>query len=146
VPSASNGSALDRLVDELAEPVARLGGDDWSAARLEQLLARTELRAWRVQDAGEPGVLIADCPLGTGRALLACARAPEGELVRGAFVVGHAVPFGPNRYLLVGRVTVVGRARAARFAAQIASLKAPRGEFWRVHGAVLAREARAIAA
>ena len=143
-----HGSAIDRLVEELAEPVARLGWEDrgWGAARLAELLSRAELRAWRIETADEPGVLFAGCPVEGGRALLAYARAPLGALVPGAFVFARSVPFGPKRYLLVGRAMVVPRARSAEFAALIASLKAPRGEFWGVHGSVLARAARSYAA
>jgi hypothetical protein len=152
VSPGRNGSALDRLVAELETPVARLGGDgwkpdrEWCAARLRELLSRAELRAWRVEQADEPGVLLAGCPLEGGRALLAYARAPNGTPVPGAFVVGRSVPFGPRRYLLIGRATVVAHRHTTDFAALLGSLRAPRGEFWGVHGAVIARAARAWAA
>ncbi len=147
-----NAAALDRLVAELEEPAARLGGEqwrpdrEWCAARLAELLARAELRAWLVETADEPGVLTACCPLGTGRALVAYAREPSPGPATGGYVVGRSVPFGPRRYLLIGRAAVVERALAPRFSTLITSLRAPRGEFWHVHGAVLARAARSLAA
>ncbi len=109
--------------------------------RSVELLARSALRAWRVESVQSPAALTALCPLGTGRARLELARPPAGELVPGAFIVARSVPLGPQRWALLGRVPVVERDAAAEFEALLASLSAPRGEFWRVHGAVLARAA-----
>jgi hypothetical protein len=151
VSTGRNGAAIDRLVAELEEPAARLGGEqwrpdrEWCAARLAELLSRAELRAWLVETADQPGVLTASCPLGNGRAMIAYAREPSPAPAPGAYVIARSVPFGPRRYLLIGRAAVVERGLAPRFSALIASLRAPRGEFWHVHGAVLARAARALA-
>jgi hypothetical protein len=109
--------------------------------RAVELLSRSELRAWRIESVESSVELTALCPLGTGRARLELTRAPAGELRRGAFVVARSVPLGPQRCVLLGRAPVVDRSAAAEFEALLASLSAPRGEFWRVHGAVLARAA-----
>jgi hypothetical protein len=86
-------------------------------------------------------VLDALCPLGTGRARLETSRSPEGGLPPGAFIVARSVPLGPHRWALLGRAPVVPREVVADFDALLATLEAPRGEFWRVHGGVLARAA-----
>ena len=153
MPIGRNGAALDRLVAELQEPAARLSGEEWSAdrewcaQRLEELLARAQLRAWIIES-GDDGssVLTAQCPLGEGRALLACARPPISDPRAGAFLVARSLPFGARRYLLVGRPLIVAGAGASRLSALIGSLRAPRGEFWHVHGAVVARAARSLLA
>jgi hypothetical protein len=138
------------LVAELRQPAECLSGDDWEpdrdwcAARLSELLLRAEQRAWVVEAVDEPLAVTARCPIGTGSAVLAYAREPIPSPTPGAFLVGRSVPFGPNRYLLIGRPAVVSGIGAVRLAALIASLRAPRGEFWRVHGAVLLRAARTL--
>jgi hypothetical protein len=150
VSTCREGSALDRLVAELREPAARLCGEhwvpdrEWCAERLSELLSRAEPRAWIAEAADEMRVLTARCPLGSGRALLVCAREPDPPPAAGAFLVGLSVPFGPRRYMLMGRPAVVPAAATAHFGALVASLRAPRGEFWRVHGAVLLAAAREL--
>jgi hypothetical protein len=114
---------------------ARAGG------RALELLARSELRAWRIESVDGGGVLGALCPLGTGRARLETVRPPLGDVRPGAFVVARSVPIGPGRWALLGRAPVVDREAAGDFDALLAVLGAPRGEFWRVHGGVLARAA-----
>ena len=109
--------------------------------RAVELLARSELRAWRIESLDGAGVLGALCPLGTGRARLETVRRPLGELTRGAIIVARSVPLGPGRWGLLGRAPVVDRAALADFDALLALLDSPRGEFWRVHGGVLARAA-----
>jgi hypothetical protein len=109
--------------------------------RAVELLSRSELRAWRIESAESDVALTALCPLGSGRARLELARPPVGDPRPGAFVVARSVPLGPQRWVLLGRVPVVERGAAAEFEALLASMGAPRGEFWRVHGAVLARAA-----
>ena len=131
-------------------PLARLrGGSDeggWSSARLSVLLSRAELRAWRVESVDAPGLVAGRCPLGSGRATLAFAREPRGVPVPGCFVVSRALPVGPGQWLLLGRASIVaGAAAVGEFERLLESLRAPRGEFWRVHGRVLARAARAAA-
>ena len=146
------GSALDRLVAELREPATRLCGEQWApdrewcAARLAELLSRSELRAWIAETADEARVLTARCPLGSGRALLVLAHEPHGLPAPGEFLVGRTLPFGPRRYVLIGRPAHVPTGSTARFGALLASLRAPRGEFWRVHGAVLLAAARELGA
>jgi hypothetical protein len=109
--------------------------------RALELLERSELRAWRVASVDGAGVFDALCPLGTGRARLETIRPPEGELRPGAFVVARSVPLGPQRWALLGSVPVIPGEIAADFDALLASLEAPPGQFWRVHGGVLARAA-----
>jgi hypothetical protein len=111
--------------------------------RAIELLARSELRAWRVSSIDAGGSLVALCPLGTGRAWLELARQPLGSLRAGAILVGRSVPVGPKRWGVLGRAAVVDPAAMASFDALLAVLDAPRGEFWRVHGGVLARAAAA---
>jgi hypothetical protein len=120
-------------------PLWRLGRE--APGRAVELLGRSELRAWRVEAVGGSASLGALCPLGTGPALLQLCSEPVGELVRGAFVVGRSVPLGPQRWLLLGGAVVVDRGAAPDFEALIATLDAPRGELWRVHGGVLGRAA-----
>lgn len=145
-----NGAALERLALELQPSAASLvGGEwraerEWSATRLSELLSRAQLRAWEVETADGCPVLSALCPLGDGRALLAYARVPQTAPTPGALVVARSVPFGPRRYLLVGRPIVVAGAAAGGLRALIGSLRAPRGEYWHVHGAVIARAAHAM--
>jgi hypothetical protein len=150
VSSEGHCSSLDRLVAELAEPLARLRGgssdDRLSAARLSVLLSRAEVRAWSVDALDAPGLVLGRCPLGSGRAWLSLAREPLGEPAPGAYLVGRAIPVGPGQWLLMGRISVVaGESAVAEFERLLRSLRAPRGEFWRVHGGVLARTARAWA-
>jgi hypothetical protein len=109
--------------------------------RAVELLGRSELRAWRVEAVVESGGLVGLCPLGSGRARLEPARSPVGELQPGAMIVARSVPLGPERWALLGRIPVVEQAAAADFDALLASLDAPRGEFWRVHGGVLSHAA-----
>lgn len=141
--SGGHGSALDRLAAELEEPVARLGIQGLSTTRLEVLLSRAECRAWRVESIEDPGVITACCPLGSGRTTLACARPPLAEPASGAFLVARSLPVGPGRWVLLGRPAVVSRSEAGKFELLLRSLRAPRGEFWRVHGGVLVQAARA---
>jgi hypothetical protein len=112
-----------------------------ASGRAAELLARSELRAWRIESVDGAGVLGALCPLGTGRARLETVRRPFGELTAGAMVVARSVSIGPGRWALLGRAPVVDRAAAGDFDALLAWLDSPRGEFWRVHGGVLARAA-----
>lgn len=139
-------SSIDRLAVELSSPVGRLGVTGWDVERLRVLLARAELRAWRVEDSDAPGLWHGRCPLGSGQALLGWSRSPRRAVVAGAFVVGRCLPVGPGRWVLLGRPAVVGVERAAAFERLVRSLRAPKGEFWRVHGGVIARAARGGAA
>ncbi len=111
------------------------------AGRAVELLARSELRAWRIESVGAPDLLTGLCPRGAGRARLETIRAPLGELRPGAMVVARSVPLGPERWALLGRVPVVEPSVAADFDWLLASLDAPSGEFWRVHGGVLSHAA-----
>ncbi len=119
-----------------------------------ELLARSEVRAWRMESAASriesatsriesaaAGSLTAVCPHGGGRSRLELPRAPSAELRSGALVVGRSVPLGPARWLLLGSTSVIEPELAAPFERLVASLDAPPGEFWRVHGGVLARAA-----
>jgi hypothetical protein len=110
------------------------------AERSIELLSRSEVRAWRIESAA-PGPLTAVCSHGGGRSRLELGRAPSGELRSGALAVGRSVPLGPALWLLLGGVAVVDPAAAGEFERLVASLEAPPGEFWRVHGGVLARAA-----
>jgi hypothetical protein len=116
-----------------------------ATVRAVELLARSELRAWRVESVAGGGVgagiLDALCPLGTGRARLETVRRPVGAVTPGAMLVARSVPIGPRRWGLLGRAPVVDRAAVGDFDALLAVLGSPRGEFWRVHGGVLARAA-----
>jgi len=135
---------LDRLASELAAPVGLLQGGTWSVARLAALLDRAELRAWRLSSCEEPGLGAGECPLGSGRSLIAWSRVPVGGPVQaGSWLVARVLPVGPGRWVVVGRATVVADA-AGRLERSVRSLRAPRGEFWRVHGAVIARLAREL--
>jgi hypothetical protein len=143
VSSGGHGSSLDRLTAELAEPVALLGADVLSPERLTVLLARGEVRAWRVASVEASGRLSVECPLGAGPATVALAREPDRPVAAGAFVIARSMPVGPRRWVLLGQASVVGAARAPAFERLLRSLRAPRGEFWRVHGTVVAQAARA---
>jgi hypothetical protein len=118
-----------------------------ASVRAVELLARSELRAWRVASvdgvgAGAgAGIVDALCPLGTGRARLETVGSPVGVVTPGAILVARSVPIGPRRWALLGRAPVVDRAAVGDFDALLAMLGSPRGEFWRVHGGVLARAA-----
>ncbi len=59
--------------------------------------------------------------------------------------MARSLPVGPGRWVLLGRPAVVGVDRAVGFERLVRSLRAPRGEFWRVHGAVISRAARGSA-
>ncbi len=111
--------------------------------RLRALLGRAELRAWRIETSDAPGFWHGRCPLGSGQALIGWTRPPVGVPEPGALLVARSLPVGPERYLLLGRAAVVAVERASGFERLVRSLRAPRGEFWRVHGAVIARAARA---
>ena len=112
--------------------------------RAVELLDRSELRAWRIESVPGPGAAVGLCPLWHGRARLELGREPEGVLRPGALVVARSVPVGPERWTLLGRPWVVEPSAMADFEALLASLDAPRGEFWRVHGGVLGRAAREL--
>jgi hypothetical protein len=129
---------LDCPLDSGDTPLHRIR--QRASGRAVELLARSELRAWRIESSGG-GVLGALCPLGTGRARLETVRGPFGELTAGAMIVARSVPIGPGRWGLLGRAPVVDRAAVGDFDALLARLDSPRGEFWRVHGGVLARAA-----
>jgi hypothetical protein len=136
---------LDRLANELAAPVGVLEGGAWSVARLGVLLDRAELRAWEVEACDVPGLGAGHCPLGSGRSLIAWSRTPVGGPVHaGSWLVARALPVGPGRWVVLGRATVVSES-APRLEVIVNSLRAPRGEFWRVHGALIARIARSLA-
>jgi hypothetical protein len=143
VSSIGHCSSLHRLAAELEEPVARLGATGWSVERLRVLLARAELRAWQVEsdDPEAPGLVTGSCPLGSGRAMLALAHECPERVVAGSFVVARSIPLGPGRWVLLGRPRIVALHDAPRFERLLRSLRAPRGEFWRVHGGVLAQAA-----
>jgi hypothetical protein len=117
-----------------------------STGRPIELLARSELRAWRVESAPSPRLLSAVCPLHHGRAQLDLAREPAGDAEPGTVVVARSVPVGAERWALLGSVPVVAPEVAGEFEQLLRTLDAPRGEIWRVHGGVLARAARAWAA
>jgi hypothetical protein len=143
VSRSGHAPALDRLAAELREQVALLGADGLSTERLRVLLGRAELRVWRVTEVAPGGMVTVECPLGAGPASLSLARCPRGEPVAGAFLAGRSMPVGPRRWVLLGRAGVVAPEAAAAFERLLRSLRAPRGEFWRVHGGVLAQAARA---
>lgn len=134
--------SLLRLARELEEPVARLGVSGWGASRLQVLLDRGEMRAWRIESAEQRGVLSGRCPVEGTQALLAVARSGDAEVPAGGFLVGRSLPVGPGRWVLVGRPVVVAGERTGAFERLLGSLRAPRGEFWRVHGGVIGRAAR----
>jgi hypothetical protein len=127
------------LDDEGATPLHRIR--QRANGRAVELLTRSELRAWRIESVDGAGELAALCPLGSGRARLETARRPLGELRPGAILVARSVPIGPGRWALLGRAPVVDRSATADFDALFSVLGSPRGEFWRVHGGVLARAA-----
>jgi hypothetical protein len=109
--------------------------------RAIELLARSELRAWQIESRSTFGPLLARCPLGTSRARLELPSEPAGPLCADAFVVARSVPLSPGRWLLLGAAPVVGPPFSGDFARLVASLDAPAGAFWHVHGGVLARAA-----
>jgi hypothetical protein len=111
------------------------------AGRAVELLARSELRAWRVTSLDGVGLLTALCPLGSGRARLEFERSPAGVVRPGSLIVARSVPVGPARWALLGRIPVVDPSVAADFDRLLGSLGAPRGEFWHVHGGVLSHAA-----
>ncbi|MDQ6779356.1 MAG: hypothetical protein M3071_24720, partial [Actinomycetota bacterium] len=112
-----------------------------ASGRALELLARSELRAWRIESVDGAGVLGALCPLGTGRARLETVRRPLGSVAPGAMLVARSVPVAPGRWGLLGRTPVVDLEAVGAFDELLAVLDSPRGEFWRVHGGVLARAA-----
>jgi hypothetical protein len=132
-PLADGRSPVERFA-------ARSGG------RSAELLLRSELRVWRVQTVFRAGLYGVLCPLGSGLARVEPARPPIGEPRAGALLVGRSVPLGPQRWALAGRGRIVDGVAAPAFDALLASLEAPAGEFWRVHGGVLARAACSVAA
>jgi hypothetical protein len=138
---------LDRLATELAEPVGLLQGGSWSSARLRALLRRAEVRAWRIASLERDRVVSAVCPRGSGWGLVGWARRPRGgPAAPDCWLVGRVIPVGPGRWVVIGTPTVVPAGAATRsLALLISGLQAPRGEFWRVHGAVIARTARGLA-
>lgn len=119
--------------------------DGWDSARLRALLGRSETRAWRVEAIYGGGLVAARCPVDDSAAVLAWSRVPLEPIDRHALVVARSLPVAPGRWVLLGRPAVVGRERVAGFERLLRSLRAPRGEFWRIHGGVLARAARARA-
>lgn len=136
-------SSFDRLLAGLTAPVALVGGAPLSADRLRVLLTRSELRAWRIESSEAPGPLAGCCPLGAGRALFAFGGPPPAGVAPGTYVVARSLPVGPGRWVLIGRPAIVGPGAVSRFEQLLGSLRAPRGEFWRVHGGVVAQAARA---
>lgn len=111
------------------------------AGREVELLSRSDLRAWRIEGIEGPRRLIAACPLGTGRARLELPREPAGDARAGAVIVARSVPVGPERWALLGGAPVIDAQGAAAFERLLASLDAPRGELWRVHGGMIVRAA-----
>jgi hypothetical protein len=109
------------------------------SGRAVELLARSELRAWRIEAVDGPRQISAECPLGTGRARLELCRDPAGAGSAGAVIVARSVPVGPERWALLGGAPIVDRDSAPAFERLLASLDAPRGDFWRVHGGMLVR-------
>ncbi len=101
--------------------------------RAVELLARSEIRAWRIESPP-----LAVCALSGNRVRLESAR---GAIEPGAVAVGRSIPLGPERWLLLGNASSVGAREAPAFERLIGALHAPVGEFWRVHGGVLARAA-----
>jgi hypothetical protein len=130
---------LDCPLPDGDTPLWRLGRE--LTDRHVELLARSELRAWRVLEPADDRRLTGLCPLGGGKARLELSHAPVGQLERGCFIVARSVPLGPERWALIGTTTVVERSVAPDFEALLALLDAPRGELWRVHGGVVARAA-----
>jgi hypothetical protein len=112
-----------------------------SSGRASELLSRSEMRAWRIESVEGSGLIGALCPLGGGAARLEFAHSPVGDPREGSFVVARSVPIGPQRWALVGRPVVVEPSVVADFETLLATLGAPLGEFWRVHGGVLAHAA-----
>jgi hypothetical protein len=115
-----------------------------ATSRPLELLARSELRAWRIESPTAECAVAAACPLGYGRARLELCHAPTDDaaaapLLPGTILVGRSVPLGPERWLLLGLPRVIACEAAPAFGGLLASLSAPRGEFWRVHGGVLTR-------
>ncbi len=142
--TASGATPVERLLEELVGPVALLGAAPLPAERLRVQLARVERRAWLVEEFDAPGLCAGRCPLGSGRAQLAFQRVPGAVLAgRVSYVVASSLPVGPGRWVLLGRPAVVAPSEAGRFERLLRSLRAPPGEFWRVHGGVLAHAARA---
>jgi hypothetical protein len=112
-----------------------------TSERTAELLGRSEIRPWRIEGVSGPRVVSAACARNGGRSRVELARAPRGELRPGAIAVGRSVPLGPARWLLLGTASVLVGASAREFERLVASLGAPPGEFWSVHGGVLARAA-----
>jgi hypothetical protein len=101
--------------------------------RAVELLARSEIRAWRIES---PRVAV--CARSGDPVRLDPARS---SIESGAVAVGRSIPLGPERWLLLGNALSVGAGEAPAFERFIRALHAPVGEFWRVHGGVLARAA-----
>jgi hypothetical protein len=108
-------------------------------ARAGELLARSELRVWRIATVPDAASVGAECPRTGAPVRLDFVRAPKGEPAPGAFVVARSVPLGPERWALLGPASIVESGAETEFVALLSSLEAPRGEFWRVHGGVLSR-------
>jgi hypothetical protein len=130
---------LDCPLPDGQTPLWRLRRE--SPGRASESLSRSELRAWRIESADGSGLIGALCPLGGGAARLEFPHAPVGSPREGSFIVARSVPLGPQRWALVGRPVVVEPSVVTDFETLLAALDAPLGEFWRVHGGVLARAA-----
>jgi hypothetical protein len=111
--------------------------------RAGELLARSELRAWRVASVVDDDGLVAICPRTGARVRLELVRAPAGAARPDCYLVARSVPLGPERWALLGPAPVVDAAAERDFEALLGSLGAPLAEFWRVHGGVLLRAASA---
>jgi hypothetical protein len=109
--------------------------------RAVELLGRSEIRAWRIESVAGPRLLSASCPRTGAPARVEPARPPRGLVRAGALAVARSVPLGAGRWLLLGAASVVVGPRAVEFERLLRSLDAPPGQFWFVHGGVLARAA-----
>lgn len=132
---------LDCTLPDGETPLWRLSFKEFG--RSCELLARSELRAWRIESQLGPKLLAVIGPRRGERSRLELARAPAGDPTPGRWMVARSVPLGPERWLALGRPPVVAPGAEPEFEQLLESLDAPRGEFWRVHGGVLARAAQA---
>jgi hypothetical protein len=130
---------LDCPLDDGRPPLQHLRGA--SPTRAVELLGRSELRAWRIETRPTRDVLTAVCPVSGERARLEMIRAPFGDPLPGAALIERSVPLGPERWALLGKAPVLAPSVQPDFECLLASLDAPRGEFWRIHGGFLARAA-----
>jgi hypothetical protein len=142
VREASLWLLFDCPLPDGRSPIERLAAR--SGGRAGELLARSELRAWLLEGRTDGETFTALCPLGSGRARLEHVRPAAGDPRPGALLVGRSVPTGPQRWTLLARPRLVPTVAAPAFSALLASLEAPVGEFWRVHGGVLARTAMSL--